>query len=194
MPSGVASPATPSRLHEWMTMISPRAEGAEDHRLGMAVLAHGSQGVAAEAIRTWRALEDAEIDQEPETDAHSAQRADPTERVGLVRRSGKPERLQQARDQDRDQAVKGGDARLVAILEALSRHRISRIEQGDGDKGHQYGAKSRGPENGADDEAGHDADDGEDDGSRPVFRPVDAPVERREEIFEIQIHWFPPLP
>ena len=66
---------------------------AEDHRLEMGSLSHGSQGVAAEAIRPWRALEDAEIDQEPEADPHSDQRADPAERVGLIRRSGKSERL-----------------------------------------------------------------------------------------------------
>src|SRR6516165_2612998 len=52
------------------------------------------QALDTEAIRTWRALEDAEIDQEPEAYAHGDQRADPAERIGLVRRSCKPERLQ----------------------------------------------------------------------------------------------------
>ena len=104
-----------------------------------------------------------------------------------------PEGLQQARDQNRDQAVKGGDARLVAVLEALSRHRITRIEQGERDEDDEDGPEGRGSENGADDEAQHDADNGENDGPRPIFGPVDAPIEGREEILKVQIHRSPSL-
>src|SRR5581483_2367080 len=147
--------------------------------------AHRSQGIAAETVRSGRSLEDAELDQEPQPDADADEIADPAERIRRLRRAGETEGLQQARDQDGDQAVEGRLPGLVAVLEAFSRYRVSRIEQGQSDEGHQNGAKGRRPEYGADDETEHNADDGEDHHASPVFGPVDAPVERRKQILEI---------
>src|SRR5579885_782948 len=99
---------------------------------GLGGSAHRGQGVAAEPVRSGRSLEDAELDQEPQPDADADEIADPAERVRRIRRAGKAERLQQARDENRNQAIERGLPRLVAILEPLRRNRIPRIEQSEG--------------------------------------------------------------
>jgi hypothetical protein len=91
-------------------------------------------------------------------------------------RSSKAEDSKQVRNKEGNEAIERCDAGLVAVLEALRRDRVERIEKGEQDKAHEDAPNGL-SENVDNDEPKDDPDYGKADDPYPIFGAVDAPIE-----------------